>query len=262
MVKRGCYPSAAEPQPNEAGSLTTDCSDYPDGDWFIRAIRVIRGGWIEGELPSSSQAARVLTDCSQTEDTEGEKDWNPCGRLFCGLGALGGDQMAFCESRTAQRPSLQKSNRHGILVLPRPRSQRSRNVEAFCWPAERPRLSRPQRVEGAPHPQPRLLHHVRIPRKRLRLTRSIEGDYTRRNADIVSSNTSGLNRFSGIVPDPRRHRVRDRPHSRSNAKVSDGVSPLKNRGGVPPAGVADSRCSRCTGHDPLSNKARKRSAWD
>ena len=57
-------PNAAEPHPNEGRFLTTDCSDYPDGDWFIRAIRVIRGGWIAGELPSSSQAARIVTRCS------------------------------------------------------------------------------------------------------------------------------------------------------------------------------------------------------
>ena len=35
------------PQPNEVGGLTTDYSDNTDGDWLIRAIRVIRGGWIE-----------------------------------------------------------------------------------------------------------------------------------------------------------------------------------------------------------------------
>ena len=64
------FPSAAEPPPNEARILTTDCSDYPDRGWFIRAIRVIRGGWIARDLPSSSQAARILTYCS-TEGTKG-----------------------------------------------------------------------------------------------------------------------------------------------------------------------------------------------
>jgi hypothetical protein len=54
-TKERIDPSAVKPQPKHP--FTTDCTDYTDGDWLIRAIRVIRGGWIAGKLSNSFLAA-------------------------------------------------------------------------------------------------------------------------------------------------------------------------------------------------------------